>query len=169
MESRFQVGVISSTHGVRGEVKVFPTTDDVKRFKKLKEVILDTGKEDIILTIEGVKFFKQFAILKFKDYNNINEIEKYKGKSLYVERANAVRLQKDEYFIADLMGCKVVDEDEKPLGVLKDVLETGANDVYIVTSPEGKELLFPAIKECVLKVDVENELIQVRVMPGLLD
>ena len=169
MESRFQVGVISNTHGVRGEVKVFPTTDDVKRFKKLKEVILDTGKEDIILTIEGVKFFKQFAILKFKDYNNINDIEKYKGKSLYVERANAVRLQKDEYFIADLMGCKVVDEDEKPLGVLKDVLETGANDVYIVTSPEGKELLFPAIKECVLKVDVENELIQVRVMPGLLD
>ena len=169
MESRFQVGVISSTHGVRGEVKVFPTTDDVKRFKKLKEVILDTGKEDIVLTIEGVKFFKQFAILKFKDYNNINDIEKYKGKSLYVERANAVRLQKDEYFIADLMGCKVVDEDEKPLGVLKDVLETGANDVYIVTSPEGKELLFPAIKECVLKVDVENELIQVRVMPGLLD
>jgi len=169
MESRFQVGVISSTHGVRGEVKVFPTTDDVKRFKKLKEVILDTGKEDIILTIEGVKFFKQFAILKFKDYNNINDIEKYKGKSLYVERANAVRLQKDEYFIADLMGCKVVDEDEKPLGVLKDVLETGANDVYIVTSPEGKELLFPAIKECVLKVDVENEFIQVRVMPGLLD
>lgn len=169
MESRFQVGVISSTHGVRGEVKVFPTTDDVKRFKKLKEVILDTGKEDIILTIEGVKFFKQFAILKFKDYNNINDIEKYKGKSLYVERANAVRLQKDEYFIADLMGCKVIDEDEKPLGVLKDVLETGANDVYIVTSPEGKELLFPAIKECVLKVDVENELIQVRVMPGLLD
>ena len=169
MESRFQVGVISSTHGVRGEVKVFPTTDDVKRFKKLKEVILDTGKEDIILTIEGVKFFKQFAILKFKDYNNINDIEKYKGKSLYVERANAVRLQKDEYFIADLMGCKVVDEDENPLGVLKDVLETGANDVYIVANPEGKELLFPAIKECVLKVDVENELIQVRVMPGLLD
>ena len=169
MESRFQVGVISSTHGVRGEVKVFPTTDDVKRFKKLKEVILDTGREELILTIESVKFFKQFAILKFKGYDNINDIEKYKGKSLYVERANAVRLQKDEYFIADLMGCKVVDEEENPLGVLKDVLETGAKDVYIVTSPEGKELLFPAIKECVLKVDVENELIQVRVMPGLLD
>lgn len=169
MESRFQVGVISSTHGVRGEVKVFPTTDDVKRFKKLKEVIIDTGKEEKILTIEGVKFFKQFAILKFKGYDNINDIEKYKGKSLFVERANAVRLQKDEYFIADLIGCKVVDEDEQPIGVLKDVLETGANDVYIVTGTEGKEILFPAIKECVLKVDVENELIQVHVMPGLLD
>lgn len=169
METRFQVGVISSTHGVRGEVKVFPTTDDVKRFKKLKEVILDTGKEELLLKIEGVKFFKQFAILKFEGYDNINDIEKYKGKSLYVERANAVRLNKDEYFIADLIGCQVVDEDEKPLGVLKDVMETGANDVYIVASPEGKELLFPAIKECVQKVDVENQLIQVHVMPGLLD
>lgn len=169
METRFQVGVITSTHGIRGEVKVFPTTDDVKRFKRLKQVILDTGKEELLLNIEGVKFFKQFAILKFEGYDNINEIEKYKGKSLYVERANAVRLRKDEYFIADLMGCRVEDEEGKELGVLKDVLETGANDVYIVTSPEGKELLFPAIKECVLKVDVEKQLIVVHVMPGLLD
>ena len=169
METRFQVGVISSTHGVRGEVKVFPTTDDVKRFKKLKEVILDTGREELLLKIEGVKFFKQFAILKFEGYDNINDIEKYKGKSLYVERANAVRLNKDEYFIADLIGCQVVDEEEKPLGVLKDVMETGANDVYIVVSPEGKELLFPAIKECIRKIDVENQLIQVYVMPGLMD
>lgn len=169
METRFQVGVITSTHGIRGEVKVFPTTDDVKRFKRLKQVILDTGKEELLLNIEGVKFFKQFAILKFEGYDNINDIEKYKGKSLYVERANAVRLRKDEYFIADLMGCRVEDEEGKELGVLKDVLETGANDVYIVTSPEGKELLFPAIKECVLKVDVEKQLIVVHVMPGLLD
>ena len=169
METRFQVGVITSTHGIRGEVKVFPTTDDVKRFKKLKEVILDTGKEELNLEIEGVKFFKQFAILKFKGYDNINDIEKYKGKSLYVERINAVRLRKDEYFIADLIGCRVENEDGKELGILKDVMETGANDVYIVTSAEEKELLFPAIKECVLKVDVENQLIVVHVMPGLLD
>lgn len=169
METRFQVGVITSTHGIRGEVKVFPTTDDVKRFKRLKQVILDTGKEDLLLNIEGVKFFKQFAILKFEGYDNINDIEKYKGKSLYVERANAVRLRKDEYFIADLMGCRVEAEDGKELGILKDVMETGANDVYIVTSPDGKELLFPAIKECVLSVDVENQLIVVHIMPGLLD
>lgn len=169
MESRFQVGIIASTHGIRGEVKVFPTTDDVNRFKKLKEVILDTGKEELLLKIKGVKFFKQFAILKFEGYDNINDIEKYKGKSLYVERENAVRLQKDEYFIADLIGCRVVDEEEQDLGVLKDVLETGANDVYLVESPEGKELLFPAIRECVLKVDVEKQFIQVHVMPGLLD
>ena len=101
MEEILQVGVVSSTHGVRGEVKVFPTTDDVKRFKRLKEVILDTGKEQLTLEIEGVKFFKQFAILKFKGIDNINDVEKYKGKSLFVTRENAVKLKKDEYFIAD--------------------------------------------------------------------
>ena len=95
MEQLLQVGVISSTHGVRGEVKVFPTTDDVKRFKKLKQVILDTGREHLTLEIEGVKFFKQFVILKFKGIDNINDIEKYKGKSLLVDRANAVKLHKN--------------------------------------------------------------------------
>lgn len=130
METKLQVGVISSTHGVHGEVKVFPTTDDIKRFKKLKEVILDTGKEELVLEIQGVKFFKQFAILKFKGCDNINDIEKYKGKSLYVTRENAVKLRRDEYFIADLQGLSVVDENDRPVGVLRDVMETGANDVY---------------------------------------
>ena len=99
MEQLLQVGVISSTHGIRGEVKVFPTTDDPNRFKKLKQVILDTGREQKDLEIEGVKFFKQFVILKFKGIDNINDIEKYKGKSLYVTREHAVKLKKDEYFI----------------------------------------------------------------------
>lgn len=169
MEDRLQVGIIASTHGLRGEVKVFPTTDDVKRFKKLKEVILDTDKENLVLEIAGVKFFKKFAILKFKGIDNINDIEKYKGKSLYVTRENAVRLKKDEYFIADLLGCTAIDDNERELGILEDVIETGANDVYIVKTPDNKELLFPAIKECVLKVDIENRLVQFHVMNGLLD
>lgn len=169
MEAKLQVGVISSTHGVRGEVKVFPTTDDVKRFKRLKEVILDTGREELILEIEGVKFFKQFVILKFKGIDNINDIEKYKGKSLYVTRANAVRLRKDEYFIADLQGLLVVDENGAEIGILRDVMETGANDVYIVDMKDGRELLLPAIKECILQVDVEAQVMQVHIMDGLLD
>ena len=169
METKLQVGVISSTHGVRGEVKVFPTTDDVKRFKRLKEVILDTGREEIALEIEGVKFFKQFVILKFKGYDNINDIEKYKGKSLLVTRANAVRLRKDEYFIADLQGLTVVDEEGKKLGVLRDVMETGANDVYIIDLTDGREVLIPAIKECILHVDMEAGQMQVHMMDGLLD
>lgn len=169
MEERFQVGVITSTHGVRGEVKVYPTTDDPKRFKRLKEVILDTGKEELILEIEGVKFFKQFVILKFKGFDNINDIEKYRQKSLYVTRANAVRLKKDEYFIADLLDLKVIDEDEKEIGVLKNVMETGANDVYEITMNDGRELLLPAIKQCVLDVNVEEGFIKVHIMDGLLD
>lgn len=169
MEERLQVGVIASTHGVRGEVKVFPTTDDVKRFKRLKEVILDAGKEQLPLEIEGVKFFKQFAILKFKGIDNINDIEKYKGKSLFVTRENAVKLKKDEYFIADLMGLKVLDEEEKEIGVLKDVMETGANDVYVIALHDGRELLLPAIRQCVLAVDVEEGFIKIHILEGLLD
>ena len=153
----------------RGEVKVYPTTDDPRRFRRLKEVVLDTGKEKMNLEIEGVKFFKQFVILKFKGLDNINDIEKYRQKSLYVTRKNAVRLQRDEYFIADLIGLKVQDEDGKELGTVKDVIETGANDVYEVEMADGKSLLLPAIKQCILNVDVENGTMQVHVLEGLLD
>ena len=169
MEDLLQVGIITSTHGVRGEVKVYPTTDDPRRFRRLKEVVLDTGKEKMNLEIEGVKFFKQFVILKFKGLDNINDIEKYRQKSLYVTRKNAVRLQRDEYFIADLIGLKVQDEDDKELGTVKDVIETGANDVYEVEMADGKSLLLPAIKQCILNVDVENGTMQVHVLEGLLD
>ena len=169
MEDLLQVGAITQTHGVRGEVKVFPTTDDVKRFKKLKEVILDTGKEKVTLEIEGVKFFKQFVILKFKGFDNINDIERYKGKNLYVTRENAVKLKRDEYFIADLIGLEVYDENDQHLGMLTNVIETGANDVYEVKFEDGREVLFPAIKQCILDVDMENRKMKVHIMEGLLD
>lgn len=169
MEELFQVGIITSTHGVRGEVKVFPTTDDVRRFKRLKEVILDTGKERINLEVEGVKFFKQMVILKFKGIDTLNDVEKYRQKSLYVTRANAVRLSKDEYFVADLIGLQVVDEENNDLGTLVDVLSTGANDVYVINMPDGRELLLPAIKQCILNVDINNNRIQVHVLEGLLE
>ena len=168
MEQLLQVGVISSTHGIRGEVKVFPTTDDVKRFKKLKKVILDTGREHLPLEVESVKFFKQFAIVKFKGIDDINDIEKYKGKSLLVDRENAVKLRKDEYFIADMIGLQVYTEDGEAFGVLKDVLETGANDVYIIDSLKHGEVLVPAIKQCILDVDIEGQKMTIHLMEGLV-
>ena len=168
MEQLLQVGVISSTHGVRGEVKVFPTTDDVKRFKKLKKVILDTGKEQLPLEIEGVKFFKQFVILKFRGIDNINDIEKYKVKRLLVDREHAVKLKKDEYFIADMIGMDVFTEDGELFGALKDVMETGANDVYIIEMSDGKEVLVPAIKQCILDVDIENRKMVIHLLEGLV-
>lgn len=168
MESRFQIGIISSTHGIRGEVKVFPTTDDVRRFGKLKEVILDTGKEDLNLSVQSVKYFKQFVIVKFEGLDDINAVEKYRGKSLYVTRENAVRLHKDEYFIADLIGLGVQDETGEPIGVLEDVLGTGANDVYRIRLTDGRELLLPAIRQCVLEVDVQAGFMKVHILEGLL-
>lgn len=169
MEDFLRVGVISSTHGIRGEVKVFPTTDDVNRFKDLKMVILDTGKETINLDIEGVKFFKNMAILKFKGYDNINDIEKYKGKDLLISRENAVKLNKDEFFIYDIIGSSVITDDEVELGELTEILATGANDVYVVTTKEGKEILIPSIKECILDVNVQDKKILVHLLPGLID
>lgn len=168
METLLQVGVISSTHGVRGEVKVFPTTDDVKRFKRLKQVILDTGREYKDLEVESVKFFKQFVILKFEGIDNINDIEKYKGKSLLVDREHAVRLRKDEYFIADMIGLTVYTDDEKEFGTLKDVMETGANDVYVIDSIGHGEVLVPAIKQCILNIDIEGGRMMIHLMEGLV-
>lgn len=169
MENTLRVGVISSTHGVRGEVKVFPTTDDVNRFKQLKEVILDTGKEQKTLEIEQVKFFKNMVILKFKGYDNINDIELYKGKDLLVTRDNAISLEPNENFIVDLIGLSVVTDEGEPFGTLTDVLVTGANDVYVVETPDGREVLFPAIPSCVLDVDLEKAVVTVHILDGLLD
>ncbi len=167
MEKHLRVGVISSTHGIKGEVKVFPTTDDPKRFQELKQVYLDTGKELLPLEIEGVKFFKQMVILKFKGIDNINEIEKYRGKDLLITRENAVKLDKDEYFIFDLIDSEVFTDEGERLGILTEIMTTGANDVYVVLTEEGKEILIPSIPECILEVDVENKKIKVHLLKGL--
>lgn len=168
MNDYLRVGVITSTHGIKGEVKVFPTSDDSRRFDDLKEVILDTGKEYIPLEIVGVKYFKNLVILKFKGIDNINDIEKYKGKDLLVSRENALELKEGEYFIPDLIDSEVITEDGNKLGVLTEVLPTGANDVYVVKTDDNKEILLPAIKECILSVDISNKKITVHLMDGLL-
>lgn len=167
MEDLLQVGVITTTHGVRGEVKVFPTTDDPARFKKLKKVILDTGKEKLDLEVAGVKFFKNMVILKFKGLDNINDVEKYRQKSLYVTRENAVKLKKNEYFIADLIGLSVISDEGEELGVISDVLQTGANDVYVIKQEGEDDILLPAIKDCVKEVDIDAGKMLVHLLPGL--
>lgn len=168
MEDYLRVGVIASMHGVRGEVKVFPTTDDVTRFSQLKVVILDTGKQKIKLEIEGIKYFKQFAILKFKGFDHREEIELYKGNDLLVERKDAVPLEEGEYFICDIIGASVVTDEGTLLGSLTDVLQTGANDVYVVHTMDGNEVLLPCIPDCVLDVDTEQKMVKVHLMPGLI-
>ena len=167
MEDLLQVGAITSTHGLQGEVKVFPTTDDPKRYSRLKKVWLDSGKEMIPLEVERVKYFKQFVIVKFRGLNHIEDIEKFVKKNLYVTRDQAVKLKKNEYFIADLIGLQVEDEEENELGTLTDVLATGANDVDVVEQ-NGKEVLIPAIRQCILDVDLEKKRMKVHLLEGLL-
>ena len=167
MEDLLKVGVITTTHGVRGEVKVYPTTD-ADRFLDLEYVLLDTGREKRKLEIQNVKYFKNLVILKFKGIDNINDIEMYKQRELWVPREEAQELDEDEYYIADLIGMNVVLEDGSHFGTLKDVMETGANDVYVVEDENGKEVLLPAIKECILDVDVDKNSMTIHLMKGLI-
>ena len=153
---------------MRGEVKVYPTTDDAERFLDLEYVLLDTGRELRKLTIQNVKFFKNLAILKFQGIDNINDIEMYKGRDLWIPREEGQELDEDEYYIANLLGMEVYLEDGSRFGTLKDVMETGANDVYIVTRTDGSEVLLPAIHECILDVDLEENRMTVHLMKGLL-
>lgn len=169
MEDMFRIGVIASTHGLKGEVKVFPTTDDVNRFKHLKKCFIRTKNGDMEVEKATCKFFKNMAIISFKGYQDINLIEKYKGCDLYVNREDAVPLEDDEYYIADAIGSNVVDEEGRELGELYDVMQTGANDVFVVKTPDGKELLLPVINDCVLDMQLEKKRITVRLMKGMLD
>ncbi len=171
MEDLYQVGVITQTHGIKGEVKVFPLTDDISRFKNMKNLLLDAGKEGYkTLEVESVRQQKNIVILKFKGIDNINDIEKYKGHGLFVTKENRVALKKDEYFIADLIGVKVYLDTDKDtvFGTISDVLQTGANDVYEIEMADGKSVLVPAIKDCILDVDVENDRVEIHLLDGLL-
>lgn len=168
MEDLLKVGVITTTHGVRGEVKVFPTTDEAERFLELDYVLLDTGRELRKLEIQNVKFFKNLAILKFKGIDNINDIEMYKGRDLWIPREEGQELEEGEYYVADLIGMNVLLEDGTVFGTLKDVMETGANDVYVIDTKDRGEFLLPAIRECILDVNVEESTMTVHLMKGLL-
>lgn len=168
-EDLFQIGVITRVHGVHGEVKVFPMTDDARRFKKLKKTIIDTGRGLIEAECEGAKFFKQFVILKFKGYDSIESIEKYCRCGIFVTRSDAIQPGKDEYFIADLIGMGVIDDTGRLTGKITDVIQTGANDVYEIALDDGRDFLLPAIKECVLSVDMDEKLMKIHVLDGLLE
>ncbi|MDO4523382.1 MAG: ribosome maturation factor RimM [Eubacteriales bacterium] len=168
MEKYLQVGVITSTHGVHGEVKVFPTTDDPRRFKKLKEVLAEGKRGNVPLEIEQVKFFKNMVIVKFKGIDTPEQAMLYKSWPLLVTRENAVKLKPGEYFICDLIGLEVTEDTGRYLGKLTEVLQTGANDVYVVRMEDGKELLIPNIKDCIIEISLDENSMKVHLLEGLL-
>lgn len=168
----FRVGVITDTHGLKGELKVFPTTEDPARFLDLTDVLLgDDEREDTLInvTVSGVRFFKNLVIIKLKGYDHINEVEGFKKQGLFVTRENAIPLEEGEYYVKDLIGLDVVTEEGESLGSLIDVLETGANDVYVVRKPGRKDILIPVIEECILEVSLEGGIMKVHLLPGLRD
>lgn len=167
MDDLLKVGIIANTHGLRGEVKVYPTTDDARRYLDLEQVILDTGTEKKVMKIENVRFFKNMVILKFQGIDNINDVEKYKKKDLYVTREQAVPLGENEYFVADLIGLRAVSDEGEDLGELASVIQTAANDVYVLKKEGESDILVPAIKECVKRVEVGEGRIEIHLLPGL--
>lgn len=167
MDSLLKVGIITNTHGLKGEVKVFPTTDDARRFLDLKDVILDTGREQKVMEIEKVRFFKNLVILKFKGVDQINEAEPYRQKELFVTREQAVPLGENEYFIADLIGLSACSDEGEELGTVADVIQTGANDIYVIRKQGTPDLLVPAIKDCIKNIDFKNGRMEIHLLKGL--
>lgn len=169
MNKELRVGVIVKTHGIRGEVKVYPTTDSPERFDEIEKVKVKQGKRIHEFRIEKARYQKNLVILKFKGIDDINDVEQYKGAELWIDREDGAELKEGEYYIADIIGMKVISEDGTELGSIRDVLETGANDVYIVERSGKKDLLIPAIKECILDVNIEDNIMTIHLMDGLLD
>lgn len=167
-DERITVGKITSTHGLRGEVKVYPLLDDPDRFSDFTKVILDTGRKKIEQEIERVKFFKNMVIVKFKGIDDINDVMMYRGAEIRVFKEEAADLGEDQYFEVDLIGMTVYTDEDKVLGILDKIMHTGANDVYVVKMEDGKEVLIPAIKQCILDVDIEEGTMRVHLLGGML-
>ena len=169
MNDTFRVGVVTNTHGLKGEIKVFPTTEDIRRFDVLPEVLIEGGDGLCSYAVEQARYSKNLVILKLAGIDSIEAAEAIKGKDLMVSRENAIPLEEGEFYIADALGLPVFDEHGTQIGTLKEIFPTGANDVYVVKRAGKKDLLLPGIPQCVKKVDVEAGRIDVVVLDGLED
>lgn len=164
---RLEVGKIVNTHGLKGEVKIVTWTDSPDVFEDLDFVFAKRKKEEIKLTLKSIKYQKNNIIVKFSEINSIDEAEAYKNCVLSADREMLGELPEGVYYIADLIGCEVFDENNNKIGTLTDVFNTGANDIYAVSRPQNKDLLIPVIDETIINVDTENKRIDVKLIEGL--
>ncbi len=171
MEEYLRVGAILSTHGLRGEVKVYPTTEDVHRYDYLDRAFVRMPDKLVCLHVERVRYFKNLVIVKFRDLDRIEDVEGLLKKDLMVAREDAIPLEEGEFFVSDLIGLKTVTDTGRNLGTVRDVMETGANNVYIIADEEDpkKEYLLPAIDDVILNIDPENGIMKVHLLDGLID
>lgn len=171
MENYFEIGKIAGTHGIKGTLRVFPTTDDPLRFGLLKEVIIEHKDEKKVCKVSKVAYHKNFVLLTLEEYSDINDSEKLKGGRILITEDKALPLSKDEYYTRDLYDIDVYTDEGEHLGRIADIYTTGANDVYSVVGEAtgGKELLIPAIKQCILNVDISGRKMTVKLLEGLRD
>ena len=163
-----EVGQIVNTFGIKGQVKVVPFTDDITRFEELKKVYIVKQSSRKEVEIEEVKYHKNMVLLKFKEYNKIEDVEDFKNCYIEINRKDGKKLEEGEYYIVDLLGLDVVTDDGQNLGKLEDIYNTGSNDIYVVKDDLGKQVLLPCIKEVVKKVDLEGKKITVHLLEGLM-
>ena len=164
----FEIGQIVNTFGIKGFVKINPFTDDLERFEELKSVFVVKNKELIEMQIEEVKYHKHLVLVKFKGIEDINMAEKYKGCYIKIKRENARKLPEGTYFIADLIGIKVYDEDGNLLGKVDDIYNNKSTDIYVIKDDLGKQILLPSTKEVIKQIDVDNDKIVVHLIDGLV-
>ncbi len=164
----FEIGQIVNTFGIKGFVKVNPFTDDMQRFEELKSVLVIKNKETIHMQIEEVKYHKNQVLIKFKGIEDINMAEKYKGCYIRIKREDARKLPKDTYFIADLIGLTVYDDNGNLLGKVDDIYNNKSHDIYVVKNDLGKQILLPSTKEVIKQIDIDNDRIIVHLIEGLV-
>lgn len=167
----FRVGFIANTHGIKGDAKVYPTTEDKNRFKDLKEVYVKDNETLIPLTITKVSMMKDMVLLHFEGIDDINDLLKYKGKDLFIDRKDAIPLEEGEFYIADMIGAKVYADNygdpNEVFGTVKDIFPTGANMVMTVLH-DKKEVLIPMIDDCIIEKNIEEKYFKVHIMDGLI-
>lgn len=168
MQEYFEIGQIVNTFGIKGEVKVNPFTDDLKRFEELKSILVEKNKQLLEFEIENVRYQKHLVILKLKNIDDMNIAEKYKGCYIKIHRKDARELPEGTYFIADIIGSQVITDDGKVLGKVDDIYNTGSNDIYVVKDDLGKQILLPNIKEVILDIDIEKQVVTVHLLDGLI-
>ncbi len=167
----FTVGKIVNTHGIRGEIKIWPQTDfpDI-RFRKGSRLVLfqPEGAARMSVEIEAARQHKNVYIVKLKGLDSIDDVEKYKGWMLKVTEDQLVDLPDDQYYYHEIIGCHVVTDQGEELGTITDILTTGANDVWVVERPKRKPVLIPVIDDVLLGVDVPNKQVRIHLMEGML-
>lgn len=169
MDNYFEIGKIVNTQGIKGEVRVLPSTDDIKRFEKLDKLTIYKNNKNITLEIDKIRYHKNFVIIKFKNIDTMNDAETLRDYVIRISDEEAIPLEENEYFIRDLIGLNVYENNNK-IGIVKDIIVTGANDVYVVkTENDKKDILIPAIKQCILNVDISNNAMNVKLLKGLIE